>query len=125
MKIYQILLLLFFITSCKEKKQKQISNIDTQKIALKLKIEDIKLLRKKQKFDRIDSLSEYKLSAMKYYIDSLKLNDTIKYFALRKAMERDSINFYDDNFLKFWGNENVKSDKEYLEIAKKQILEND
>ena len=118
-----ILSILFSVLSCEKSKSNPIS----QEL-LKLKINELKKrdsleIQELRKFQKIDSLSKYKVSEMEKFLDSLKINDSVKYFSLRKALEKDTINYYEDyQLINLFKISKMRSENEYIELAKKEIL---
>ncbi|KGO78786.1 hypothetical protein Q762_14910 [Flavobacterium cauense R2A-7] len=108
--------------SCNQDSQKEFNQSEIDKIALELKKRDIDEINKSKRLNKIDSLSEYQFSNMKKFIDSIKVNDSVTYFALRKALEKDTSNYYDDFGLLFFNVEQLKSDKQYQEQAKEKLM---
>lgn len=119
---FVLLIFTSFIMSCNQDSQKEFNQSEIDKIARELKKRDIDEINKSKRLNKIDSLSEYQFSNMKKFIDSIKVNDSVTYFALRKALEKDTSNYYDDFGLLFFNVEQLKSDKEYREQAKEKLI---
>lgn len=118
MKPLFFVLILILFTSCDKK---TISNKSIDSLSLVLKNKDLKNIEIQKSYLKYDSLSVYEFSNMKKFIDSLKINDVSKYFAIRKVIDSDTLNFnlYDEGF--YYTDENTKPDSEYKKEAK-QIL---
>jgi hypothetical protein len=59
---------------------------------------------------------------MKKFVDSIKINDSVKYFALKKIIEKDTSNYYEDFSWMAFGVDKLKSKKEYQKLAKKELM---
>lgn len=126
MKSYQLLnlLILIIIFSCSKEEKIQLNQEELNFKIKELKQQDLAEIEEGRKLKKIDSLSKYKISEMSRFVDSLKVSDSVKYFALKKVIENDTVNFYDDYVLiSLWNVTKLKSDSEYKESAKKILLE--
>lgn len=124
-----IVLILFFLSCTKKKEIILDRKIDS--LAAILKKEDLITIKENKKNHLIDSLSDKEYSRVKLFLDSLKVYDTIKYIALRKVIEGDTI----DPLSKYYHNE-IKynfflidkflteplADSAYKNIAKNQLV---
>jgi hypothetical protein len=118
----KVLFFSMFIISCNQNSQNEfdISKIDS--IANELEKQDAYEIKELKRFTKIDSLSEYETSNMKKFVDSIKINDSVKYFALKKIIEKDTSNYYEDFSWMAFGVDKLKSKKEYQKLAKKELM---
>jgi len=126
------IVLILSILSCTKKKE-IIPDRKIDSLAAKLKKEDLITIKEYKKYHLIDSLSDKEYSRVKLFLDSLKVYDTIKYFALRKVIEGDTVDplseYYNDkiknNYYLFFVGEPLNeplNDSDYKNIAKNQLI---
>lgn len=121
MKIFRIskIFILLITISCSTEENGELNNAELKSKIKELKKQDSIEIIEGVKFRKIDSLSKYEISDMSRFIDSLKVSDSVKYFALRKALEIDTMNYYDDyEFYSIWNAKKMRSISDYTESAK-------
>ena len=125
-----IVFILCFL-SCTKKKE-VITDRKIDSLATILKKEDLITIKENKKNHLIDSLSDKEYSRVKLFLDSLKVYDTIKYIALRKVIEGDTIDriseYYQNEFKNkffFIGDKFLTEalpDSAYKNIAKNELI---
>lgn len=110
--------------SCDKNNDNAFTQEELNSTIKELKNEDLLAIKAEKNIKKVDSLSKFEISNMSKFVDSLKVSDSVKYYALKKVLESDLSNYYDDHVgaMNMYRVTTVKTDSEYKELAKKKLL---